>query len=214
MDRLKAILTAGALTTIASTSASAVTIDFGLQNTGPTSSISMTQSGISLTISARTIDEDSSDLDTASVVQYNDPSTNSGGLGVISQPTDSNQMIDGGNNNLNDLLLLTFSSAVRITGIAFAGVDTHPTGGPDIANFTIDGSSAGNAAIDTSGFPAFLAVNWVGTTFGISALGTTDEFLIRAIQVTPVPVPAAGILFASGIAGIAALSRKKKQLKT
>ncbi len=213
MDNFRKVLVAGALTAMTSIPASAVTIEFGANSIAAAPTIAVNSGGYSLTVSAKTVDNDGVDLGTgANVVQWMSDGPNDGGLGVISKPFDSNSYIDGGNADLNDLLILTFTTAVRIVGISFGGIDVHPTGGPDMAHFSVDGVDVGGSsgvALDTAGFPGFLAVNWVGTSFGISALGTTDEFLVRAIQVTPVPVPAAGLLFLSGIGGIAALGRRK-----
>jgi hypothetical protein len=209
MMKIKMVFMAAALTALASTAASAITIDFGQQNTAQTPSIAMSSGGVSLTISARTVDEDGvTDLGPADVVQFSNPFGSGNGLGVVSQPNDTNQYIDGGNDNLNDLLLLTFTAPIKMTAIAFSGADIHPTGGPDFVELFVDGVSMGNMAIGLSGLLSL--PDWVGTSFGFAALNSTDEFLVRGVQVTPVPIPAAGLLFAGGIAGIAALGRRKQ----
>jgi hypothetical protein len=133
---------------------------------------------------------------------------NVGGLGVLTKD-DSNHAIDGAGVDINDLLLLTFNKAVKIVGISFALVDGQFGG--DKAYFKIDGSALTNFSIVGFGFPNFKSVNWSGTQFGIGALGQNDEFKLRAIQVTPIPVPPAALLLATGVAGIGSLARRKRK---
>jgi hypothetical protein len=222
MKKIKMLMASAALSAVTATAASAVVIDFGLVTNEPgLPAITISEGGFTLTATAQGLDSANNNLgDTNALVSQSGPGANGpndGGLGVR-QAGDTNQSVDGaingaaGKDGFKDLLLLTFTRAVKITRISFSRVENHPTLGPDVAQIFIDGSQTGSFDISSFGWPAFMATGgWVGTSFGIAAFGRNDEFKIRAIDVTPVPVPPAALLLATGVAGIGALARRKNK---
>ncbi len=220
MNKFKMLLASAALTAISATAASAVVMDFGLATNEPgLPAITINQGGFTVTATAKGVDAAGNIVDSGAIVSQSGPGANGpndGGFGVR-QTVDSNQSIDGAiggstNNGFRDLLILTFTKAVKITGISFSRVENHPTLGPDNASIIVDGVSVGTFDISSYGWPAFLATGgWVGKTFGIWAPGRNDQFKLRAIDVTPVPVPPAALLLATGVAGIGAIARRKNK---
>lgn len=213
MTKLKMLMASAAVLAISATAASAVVIDFGMQGTVEPGSASIDVSGGGYVINATGMGVDAGGNTVASLVTrtgspINGP--NQGGLGVKS-PNDTNQSIDGGINAsgpYKDMLFLTFNKAVKITKIFFSLVENDRFG-PDHATIGVDGVLVGNFDISGAGWPAFLAVNLTGTVFKFGALGQNDEYKLRGVEVTPIPVPPALLLLATGIAGIGALGRRK-----
>ncbi len=218
MKSVKMLLAATAIVATA-TAAHAVTIDFGSNKTQTGietgASLSFSNGGYTVTATA----SETSGINTATIAATvratgtttADPAAlppaNEGGLGVISTE-DSNQSIESA--GVGEILLLTFNTAVRITGISFSRVESDQFGA-DTAYFTVDGSLAGTQAIAAYGWPSFLPTDFVGTVLGIGAVGANDEFKVRAVEVSPVPVPPALVLLASGLAGMGALARRRNK---
>ncbi len=207
MKTIKSTALALALTTMTATTASAVVIDFGAVSHSTANSITISQGGYTVTATAVGINGVGTVLANSQVIRTKNTNPNEGGLGVVSQ-NDTNHEIDGGVTPLSiykDMLLLTFTTAVKIAKISFSRVD-----GNDDATFTVDGNAMGTMALSGFDWPNYLSVGFTGTVFGISALQQNDNFKIRSIQVTPIPLPPAVLLLASGIAGICGLSRRKR----
>lgn len=216
MNTLKMLLATVALSAIAATAASAVVIDFGMQGTVEPGDPAIDVSGGGFTVTATGFGLDAGGNVVESLVTrtgspINGP--NQGGLGVKS-PNDTNQSIDGGINAVGpfkDILLLTFNTSVKITKIFFSLVENDRFG-PDRASIGADGVDLGNFDISGAGFPAFLIVaGMTGSVFTFSALGQNDDFKLRGIEVTPIPLPPAILLLASGLAGIGALARRRRR---
>ncbi len=215
MKTLKMLLAASSLVLASATAASAValTYDFGTATTSPTSSIGFTVGGINFTATANAITSTGAYIEPAKVGQTGDLRPNEGGLGVVSRD-DSNHEIDGGTSiGLRDLLLLTFDRPVKIIRATFARVDSKFNG--DDAFLTIDGTK-----IDSDGLkdlvvshPSFLTLMKNGTVFGFGAIAQDDDFKLRSITVTPIPLPPAALLLLSGLAGIGAIARRRKAAK-
>jgi hypothetical protein len=214
MTKMKMLLASAAVMAISATAASAVTIDFGMQGTVEpgSSSIDVSGGGYVITATAKGVMAGGgtvNSLVTRTGSPINGP--NQGGLGVKS-PNDTNQSIDGGINvkgPYKDILYLTFNKAVKITKIYFSLVENDRFG-PDHSNIGVDGVGVGNFDISGAGWPAFLATGgWVGTVFSFGALGQNDDYKLRGVEVTPIPVPPAALLLATGVAGIGALGRRK-----
>jgi hypothetical protein len=215
MNKLKMLLAASSLVaSVTAANAVALTYDFGAATVLPVqSSISYTIGGINFTATAKAINTSGAVLESAKVGQYKDLRPNEGGLGVTSRD-DTNHEIDGGTSiGLRDLLLLTFDRPVQIIKATFSRVDSRFNG--DDAYITIDGTK-----IDADGLkdldvahPGFLPLFKTGTTFGIGAIAADDDFKLRSITISPVPVPPAAILLLSGLAGMGALARRRKESK-
>jgi hypothetical protein len=208
MFRRKAALATAILACSAGlASATPVSFDFSTIQSGSIASLTYNQNGYTIVASAKETNDSGTVTKDAFVTSTALHGTNSGGLGVFSTD-DSNHAIDGAGVDINDLLILTFNQAVKIVGVSFALVDGQFGG--DNAYYRVDGGPINNISIINDAFPDFRVVNWVGTQFAIGALGQNDEFKLRAIQVTPIPVPPAALLLATGLLGFGALHRRKK----
>ena len=148
---------------------------------------------------------------TASAVTavYNDLSPNFAGLGVqtVGNPGDTDQI------DVGELLTIHFNSAVKLTGVATLFDANHTPFGPgfpdnsitDANTFLLNGVSTtfGNANM------ALLALT--GTDFTFAAIAGQPSFYLSGLTFSAVPIPGAVWLFASGIAGIAALTRRRRK---
>jgi hypothetical protein len=128
------------------------------------------------------------------------PSRPSGGLGVISTPGDS-PIVDG--TGILDVLNLTFSAGVKIRSAIFTEIDTG-----DTIKFSIDNAFIANLSNITS---LFTFAGQDGTKFSFASFAKNDDFKLASISVSPVPLPPALLLFASGLFGIGLLGRRRNK---
>ncbi len=208
MRFIRSTMLAGATAALLSASpALAVTIDFGANNLALTNSITVSQQGYTLTATGHGTDASGNILVDAQVKQTGSLANNEGGFG-ISTVADGNHEIDGGIGGSNihrELLLLTFNAPVRIASAAFSRVDAD-----DDVSIFVDGVLKTTKSIG-SGWNNFIGADFIGTTFGFAALGQDDNFKLRAIELTPVPLPPAILAMVSGIFGLGVLGRKKRR---
>jgi hypothetical protein len=128
------------------------------------------------------------------------PPRTTGGLGVISTPGDS-PIVDG--TGILDVLNLTFSAGVKIRSAIFTEIDTG-----DTIKFKIDNAFIANLSNITS---LFTFAGQSGTKFSFGSLTKNDDFKLASISVSPVPLPPALLLFASGLFGIGLLGRRRNK---
>jgi hypothetical protein len=129
--------------------------------------------------------------------------TNSGGLGVTSSLGDS-PIVDGV--GLDDLLNLTFNHKVKIISAVFSEIDFS-----DDFNFIVDGSNQGHFHIPLISH-LYNFSGEQGHVFGFGAGENNDDFKLKSITVSAVPLPPALLLFASGLFGIGLLGRRRNKL--
>lgn len=190
--------------------ASAINFDFTGSNPADAVTRSFTEGGLTVDV-------------TAGIFSTFGNPTNIVGLGGTLRQVDQNLLglgadgpVDGGqiDGSLgNDVLVFSFSQAVRIESISFANVD----GNDDFAFGSVDGNSftrfvnfqdVTNPILASS----FLSLSQrTGDAFGIGAIGTFDNFRVSGIQVTAVPVPAAGLLLGSALLGFGYLRRRRQR---
>lgn len=128
--------------------------------------------------------------------------TNSGGLGVVSYPGDS-PIVDG--TVVKDLLNLVFSQKVKIFSAVFTEIETG-----DDFGFFIDNSYNGKLNIPVITKLYTFAMQQ-GTKFGFGSIDGNDDFKLKSVSVSPVPLPPALLLFASGLFGIGLLGRRRNK---
>lgn len=184
--------------------------------------------GVGLTIVAGTVDLGTNpSLDTVNVGgvagqypqvgQYPVVGYNTGGLGVVSSRRDNSHQVDG--SGLNDILLLSFTRAVRFVSATFSYV-THN----DDFEFWFDNEPDGSLDGDyvfTADIPGsltyVLAGNYVGNLFGLAAVGHNDDYKVRSVTVeavAPVPLPAALPLLAVGVFGLGIAGWRRRRAGT
>ncbi len=122
----------------------------------------------------------------------------SGGLGV-SGFGDSSSQLDG---FIDEAITFTFDYAVRLVSVTFSGLGRF-----EDADIYVNGTKVAN---ESSANPYYFG-NVIASSFTIGADGTLDNFRIKEFKVAPVPLPAAGFLLLGGLAGLGALSRKRKK---
>ena len=123
-----------------------------------------------------------------------------------------------------ETLIVTFDSAVRVHGLSFLDLFIDPQANPAdneaaIVDFT-NGSALKtfNGVEEPDGSPGFLAVTFAPETTSkliLSASVGNDgrgdgDFALAAIDVKPVPLPAAAWMLISAVAGMGFLARKRR----
>lgn len=208
------------LSLLAAGFASAATVSFSGSTIRPVSEIDFTGSdGLTITASGMRANESGEFRRDALVGRYG------GGLGVCSgRSTDSGSgcgrdyyQVDG--NGANEMALLDFGSAVvRITEIVFTALvynddfDFALYGGSTADTLAFFDDARPNA--DTRGYVRSyrFTTDYIGSLFGIGADHWSDEFLIRSVSyenLSPVPLPAGGLLLLTALAGLGVARRRK-----
>ncbi|GIX12226.1 MAG: hypothetical protein KatS3mg118_0185 [Paracoccaceae bacterium] len=113
---------------------------------------------------------------------------------------------------------LTFSRAVTVSGLHFLDLFVaRNQSSRETAKVSVNGGSWQSfAAVNTgNGGYLFEAVNWTNVTslafayqIGNDSSGIGD-YALAAVEVTPVPVPAAGLLMITGLGGLGLIARRR-----
>ena len=146
---------------------------------------------------------------TASAVTavYNDLQPNFAGLGVQSSITGDTDQIDVG-----ETLTIHFNSVVTLLGVATLFDANHVPFGPgfpDNSNITGANTFLLNGVITTFNAANMLLLSITGQDFTFQARAGQPSFYVGGLITTP--IPGAVWLFGSGIAGIAALTRRRRK---
>ena len=199
-------LAAVAATVAFSTSAFPATFDFTGQNLSPASSLSFSDDGIGLTVTAGTFST-ASNPSTVNITERNVDQDNNG-LGADGAFDGDN--IDGFFGN--DILIFTFDQEVRLDELRFGGVD----GNDDFAFGPVEGLSFFRIVdfqdvTDPLNAASFLTDDQrVGTAFGIGAIGINDNFTVAGMSVIAVPLPASGLLLGMALLGFGLVRRREE----
>lgn len=198
--------------------------DLGVVGGGTYDSLGMTVDGITVNISAYTIENDGSGnissltaLTGGTGAYVN--TTNSGNLGVRSRLTGDGVDMDGGyrSSDLDEGLLFSFSEIVDLSYIDF---DSFTRSGGDDFNLTVDGVRilwdhndyevspwVNNVA---GQFDEYTFNNLMGMEFLFWADGSSDSFRIDQMIVSSVPEPATILLFGVGCLGMRFMGFKRR----
>ena len=140
---------------------------------------------------------------------------NTAGLGVCSTGLDGDgecNIASDDNVTQGEMLQLVFDTKVSIDAISFKDSNhllTNIQGGT--LDLSIDGSALGSFSIDPSDWDSAFA-GLMGTVFEFTYVDA--QFYLETVTVSAVPLPPALILFGAALAGLGALSRRRKQSKT
>lgn len=139
-----------------------------------------------------------------------------GGLGTTTHPFDSHE-VDGATRN--DLVIFDFNQTVILESVTFSLVDSN-----DEFSFFFDNEPDGtldpisfNVNIPGIGIGTYNFVStWEGSLFGIGAYDGSfrhgiDNFKIKSMTVSVVPLPATLPLYAAGLALLAFFGRRRKR---
>jgi hypothetical protein len=195
MNLLKTTLAAATLAIVGG-SASAATINFTGSSSGSPSK-SFTVSGITAVATAFRAGP-------MGILQFAGNVTQNGsGLGVASFP-DTSGDIDGF--GLNDFLVLTFDQLVNFSIATFGAVDDND----DWDVFVDNGSGSFLQVAFDSPVNPFDFNDGIVKRIAFGADGATDNFRLTSVEVSAVPLPAAGWLLLAGVGGLVVLRRKRK----
>lgn len=122
------------------------------------------------------------------------------GLGEKSRDSGDSRKLDG--KGSKELLTFSFSSNVKIENITFRRIGK----GSRVTGF-VDGVMLGSARVRR--FMDVSALDLTSDSFGIGAGNRKSAFRIASITVSTVPLPAGGLLLASGLAGLSCLRRRR-----
>lgn len=224
--RVLKIAATAAVISFAASHAGAAT--FGFANASPNTPVyNDSEDGINLEVTAGSFDDNglnengnfaSGTVATGTVIPGSPNSSafltfTGNGLGVFggadaANGADSDPQIDG-RLTLNDLAIFDFGQTVILDEINF-----NLVGGNDDFVLFVGQSLASLTSFtifDIPGNPGnIFASGAVGRYFGIGAFETNDEFRIKSLTVSEVPIPAALPLFIAGLAGLGFAGRRKK----
>lgn len=196
--KLKTYLIAGAIAwaAFASVAHSATTFNFG-GATGTTASKTFTADGITVVATGVRAGPFGLFQFSGNVTQTAD------GLGVGSFPDTSGE-IDGF--ILRDALILTFDQLVKLTEAAFGDVQRND----DWDIYIDNGSGSFSQLADDSTDNPFQFGDSLVKRIAFGADGLDDDFRVKSLTVSAVPLPAGGLLLIGAVGGLAALRRRRK----
>jgi hypothetical protein len=171
---------------LAAPASAAITFDLTGSPASQASSLSFTESGITLTATPGRF----CFLCTPDVTQ------DATGLGVTGG-ADTDLDLDG---QVDEILTLTFSEEVRLGSALFSDVDSD-----DDWNVEVDGAVIGNNLTDNP-----FGFGWItGTEVVIGADGFNDSFRVQELTVAAVPLPAAGFALFGALAAAGVAYRRR-----
>ncbi len=201
----RSVLVAGAVAAWSASSALAVSLDLGLGAHTPTTQLSFAVGGYTMTVSAVTTDAAGNQTGTALIGQYGKykHGANQGGIGVTNAAGDAHE-IDG-SGAAKDMLILTFDKPVKLISASFSLVDSN-----DNASFFVGGAGSPLLGVlNLAAHPTLVMLDAIGKVFGFSAADNNDNYKLRSIEISAIPVPPAAALLGTGLLGLLWTRRRR-----
>ncbi len=216
MVTLKKLATgvAGVALALGVSAASASVIDFTRASTGTTGSI--LGGSVTWTMTANGVLNNSQAFDGLTTPVGSPLSFQTDGYGVGAND-DEVTTVPG---KPQEVITLTFSQATLIDAIYFLDLFVSGAGSHETGVATFDGTTsvqlvATDLVHTGSGYVAATFAPILATVVQFTVLASNDahgyaDGALAGVGIAPVPVPAAGLLLAGGLGGLAALRRRKK----
>ncbi|WP_025898652.1 VPLPA-CTERM sorting domain-containing protein [Sneathiella glossodoripedis] len=141
---------------------------------------------------------------TLAIPSFPDIHQDGNGLGITSHRWDDGE-VDG--YGADETIKLTFSTSVMLESILFGDVGFN-----DHFRYRVEGGSWVTRDISGSGnngYFDFALPGILGTVLEIGAEYWNDDFMVRGVKVSAVPLPPAVLLFGAALAGLGWFRRRK-----
>lgn len=223
---LTAIATAGVIAFAAAGAQAATTFNLGGSDVYGADALYYYEEGINLTVTAQHYHGNGNPHSSEKVTRTSD------GVGAKNWSHDD-PLVDG-NNLYNDVVNFHFDQTVKLESVMFSFYDDEykrkrvcvryglfgcreakyvyiATPDDEFSFFAeVDGEYQ-LIANNLDGNPYNFIYDWIGDKFGIGASDKNDEFLIKSITVSAVPLPAALPLYGAGLAVLGFVGWRKRR---
>lgn len=189
------VLAATAILSVSTIAAQAATTFSFTSTRSDVTSFDMSVGGIDLTVRAGQFTNAGAVSISGKVLTHN-----TDGLGVKRNNNDAGN-VDGSNGN--DLAIFDFGQKVKFESIVFSRWE-----GNDEYSF-FAGDPLTKVSYNFEKNQDLSASDYIGMLFGVGAKDGNDEFRIKSISVTAVPLPSSVLLFGGALLGMGWLSRRK-----
>ncbi|MCR9215063.1 MAG: VPLPA-CTERM sorting domain-containing protein [Proteobacteria bacterium] len=223
---LTAIATAGVIAFAAAGAQASTTFNLGGSYVSGADSLYYHENGIGLTVTAQHYHGSGNPHSSEKVTRF--------GAGVGAKNWSHDDPLVDGNNHYNDVVNFNFDQTVKLESVMFSYFDDEkkrikvcvaryhgwcvdydriwvPAPDDEFSFFAEKDGEYQQIANNLDGNPYNFIYDWIGDKFGIGASDKNDEFLIKSITVSAVPLPAALPLYGAGLAVMGFVGWRKRR---
>lgn len=209
---MKTIFAAFAVMALGASAASASTVGFHFGKGSPSQSgyyeseISQTKSGLTLDVTGMRCDDGKGPNHSSCTSNIGGLGEWDNGIGIKRFGTSDSHAVDGYHSN--EFLKLSFSEHVSLAKLAFSYFGKND-------KFRLYSWTGSGWDFEGNGYSAVTHLAsgvYTGSMFLLGATGDHDDWKFKGVKVdvSPVPLPAAGWMLLAGLGGLAAMKRRKK----